>query len=339
VRLSLALLALSALLAEPSSSLAPLRATTPQLPAVVRLDHALDALIAPDAQVEKVAGNFVFTEGPMWREGRLWFSDEEGGRVLAVTPTGEVTTLVDYTRPPLAAPDGQKTGPNAMATAPDGSVVMAQQYGRRVVRLTEAGGQVTPQPYFDSYDGHRLNSPNDLVFARDGSFYFTDPPYGLKGMDRSSDKQLPFNAVFHAGRGKLTPVITDLTLPNGIALSPDEKTLYVANSGPIMRVMRYDVMPDGTVAHPTVLAAFKADEGSGVPDGMKIDADGNIWTTAPGSIRILQPNGKPLGQIRVPEVAANLAWGDDGRTLYITARTSIYRIRTRVRGRLPDFAR
>lgn len=311
---------------------------------IVRFDHSVDKLIAPNAIIERVATGFVFTEGPMWHEGRLWFSDEEGGHTVAITPDGQVSILVDYTHPPYAPTNGHKLGPNAMATAPDGSVVLCEQYARAVERLVgdPRKGDLHPVPYFDSYQGHRLNSPNDLVFARDGSFYFTDPPYGLPLHDKDPNKQLPFNAVFHVtgtvAAPVLTPVIKDLTLPNGLALSPDGKILYVNNSGPDMRVLRYDVQPDGSVTNERVLARFTKADGPGVPDGMKLDSHGNIWTTAAGGIRIITPEGKILAQFKLPEIAANLAWGGpDGRTLYITARKSIYRVQTLVQGNLPLF--
>lgn len=275
----------------------------------------------------------------MWRGGRLWFSDEEGDRVHAVTPEGHDTVVVDFKTGPYALPDGKKTGPNAMATSKDGSVVMCEQYGRAVVRLVGTFGHVKPEPFFDNYDGKRLNSPNDLVFLPDGSFFFTDPPYGLRGRDHDPAKQLSFDGVFHYKDGKLTPIITDLTLPNGIALSPDNKTLYVNNSGPKMRVIAYPLQADGSVGAPHDVIDFTGKEGPGVPDGMKIDSRGNIWTSGPGGIRILTPQGKVLGQILLPEVAANLAWGGDGTTLYITARTHVYRLQTRVRGYLPVFRR
>ena len=306
---------------------------------VLRLAPSLDRLIAPGTRPEVVSGGYVFTEGPMWRGGRLWFSDEEGGKVHAVTPDAQDTVLVDFTQAPYARPQDQKTGPNAMATSKDGSVVMCEQYGRAVVRLIGEPGGLTPEPFFDSYEGKRLNSPNDLVFLRDGSFFFTDPPYGLKGGDHDPAKQLSFDGVFHYKDGKLTPIIKDLTLPNGIALSPDSATLYVNNSGPSERVIAYSLHPDGSVGTPHNVIEFTGKEGPGVPDGIKIDSQGNIWTTAPGGIRIITPQGKVLGQILLPEVAANLAWGDDGSTLYITARTHIYRLHTLVQGYLPAFHR
>lgn len=306
---------------------------------VLRLSPDLDQLIAPGTKPERVSGGYVFTEGPMWRLGRLWFSDEEGGRIHALSPGGGDTVLVDFTHGPYARPNGEKTGPNAMAASKDGTVVLCEQYGRAVVRLVGSPDKLRVEPFFDSYHGKRLNSPNDLVFLPDGSFFFTDPPYGLPGRDHDPAKQLPFNGVFHYKNGKLTPIIENLTLPNGIALSPDHRTLYVNNSGPAERVIAYPLHPDGSVGAPHDLADFTGKEGPGVPDGMKVDSRGNVWTTGPGGIRIITPQGKVLGQIVLPEVAANLAWGGDGTTLYITARTHVYRLQTRVRGNLPVFGR
>jgi gluconolactonase len=306
---------------------------------VVRIDPTLDTLIAPGTQIQLIASGFNFTEGPMWREGRLWFSDEEGGKTLAVTPTGQLTVLIDYTKPPFAPANGAKLGPNAMATAPDGSVVMCEQYARAVERLVGTAATLHPVPYFTSFEGKRLNSPNDLVFAADGSFYFTDPPYGLKGRDTDPAKQLPYDPVFHYVNGKLTPIITDLTLPNGIALSPDGHTLYVNNSGPAERVIAYPLHPDGSVGPAHDVIDFPGHEGRGIPDGLKVDTLGNLWTTGPGGIRIVTPQGKVLGQLQLPITAANLAWGEDGHTLFITATGNIYRLRTLVKGVLPHFTR
>ncbi len=333
---SLVVVAASVLLSYPF--LSPAQTARPSME-VLRLAPSLDRLIAPGAEPEVVSGGYVFTEGPMWRGGRLWFSDEEGGKVHAITPDGQDSVLVDFTQAPYARPDGGKTGPNAMATSKDGSVVMCEQYNRAVVRLIGEGGAIKPVPFFDNYDGKRLNSPNDLVFLPDGSFFFTDPPYGLKGRDHDPAKQLSFDGVFHSKNGKLTPIIEDLTLPNGIALSPDNRTLYVNNSGPAERVIAYPLQPDGSVGPPHNVVEFTGKEGPGVPDGMKIDSQGDIWTTGPGGIRIITPQGKILGQILLPEVAANLAWGGDGSTLYITARTHIYRLPTLVQGTLPAFRR
>lgn len=329
-----------------SSSIVPAGGSAAQNPpaeiTILRLDPALDALVAPGTEPALLSASYVFTEGPMWHEGRLWFSDEEGDKVHAITADGDDHVLIDYKQGPLAAAGGGKTGPNAMATGADGSVVLLQQYARAVVHIVgDTGGHaVHPVPFFDSYEGKRLNSPNDLVFLPDGSFFFTDPPYGLKGGDADPAKQLAFNAVFHYSNGKLTPVIRDLTLPNGIALSPDHQTLYVNNSGPAQRVIAYPLHADGSVGPARDVITFTGKEGEGVPDGLKVDAHGNLWTTGPGGIRVVTPEGKVLGQIKLPQIAANLAWGgEDGHTLFITARTHVYRLQTLVGGTLPVFRR
>ena len=340
-----------------AAALAPLfhLATPAQQPSgeqILRLDPALDRLIAPGSALETVSSGYQFTEGPMWRGNRLWFSDEEGGKIYAISrgqaspmhvPSALTQVLVDFTHPPYGRPDGQQTGPNAMATARDGSVVIAEQYARAIVHLQGTGTPTDPVhavPFFDSYRGKHLNSPNDLVFLPDGSFFFTDPPYGLKRGDRDPAKELPFNAVFYYKDGQLTPVITDLTLPNGIALSPDNHILYVNNSGPAQRVIAYPLHPDGTIGQAHDVITFTGHEGHGVPDGLKTDSEGNIWTTGPGGIRVITPQGKILGQFKLPETAANLAWGGpDGRTLYITATSHIYRLQTLIKGNLPAFQR
>ena len=227
-----------------------------------------------------------------------------------------------------------------MATDKDGSVLLMEQYGRAVVRLSGEPGSMHVTPFFHTFEGKHLNSPNDIVFASDGSFFFTDPSYGLKKGDADPAKELPFNGVYHYRNGKLTPVIRDLTMPNGLALSPDEHTLYVNNTGPAQRVVAYAIQPDGTVDAGRDVIAFTGKEGDGAPDGLKLDAHGNLWCTGPGGIRVITPQGKVLGQIRLPEVAANLAWGgSDGRSVYITARTHVYRVQTVVGGMLPVFRR
>jgi gluconolactonase len=302
---------------------------------IVRLDPGLDALIAPGTVITRVATGFTFTEGPMWREGRLWFSDLGGDRMMAVTPDGQTQTLIEqaggYPRPwPIG-----NLGSNAMVPDKDGTVLMVRQGARTIVRV-DRGLQV--HPFLSTYEGKRLNSPNDLVFARDGALWFTDPPFGLPKMDKDPDKQLPFNAVFRYAGGKLTPAITDFTLPNGIGFSPDGRTLYVSNYGPQMYVKAFDVGPDGALGPGRMLIEYPHPAGRGGPDGLKIDMQGNIWTTGPGGIRIVTPQGKVLGQIRLPEVAANLAFGEGGRSVYITASTSVYHLPAIVLGETPLYA-
>ena len=299
---------------------------------IVRMDKGLDALIAPGTQIEKVAGGFKFTEGPMWRGGRLWISDVVGDKIYAVSPDGHTELLVDKAGSYPNPPAGAYLGPNAMVTDKDGTVLLAQQGGRKLVRITS---DLKLAPFLDRFEGKKFNSPNDLVFARDGSLWFTDPPYGLKDGDKDPLKELQHNSVYRYDGHKLVAVVNDLKLPNGIGFSPDGKTLYVSNSGPNMCVMQYRVLPDGTVSEGKLLIDYPKPEGRGVPDGLKVDAAGNVWSTGPGGIRIITPQGKVLGQIKLPETAANIAWGDDGKTAYITAQTSVYRVRTLVGGEMP----
>ncbi|MET0532630.1 MAG: SMP-30/gluconolactonase/LRE family protein [Steroidobacter sp.] len=304
---------------------------------VERLDPALDAIIAPGTTIERVATGFKFTEGPLWRQGRLWFSDLRDDKVLAVSPEGKVEVLLTHAGGLDPFPPDSYLGSNAMVTDKDGSVLLVQQGGRKIVRLD---AQLHPTVFLDRYQGKRLNSPNDLVFAPDGSLWFTDPPFGLPKMDQDPARELAFNGVYRYAGGKLEAVITDLTLPNGLALSPNGKTLYVANFGPQRFVKAYDVGANGAVTDARMLIEYGVDEKRpGGPDGLKVDSAGNIWTTGPGGIRIITPEGKVLGQLVLPEVAANLAFAEQGNVAYITATSSIYKLRVRTPGTAPLYQR
>jgi len=304
---------------------------------IERLSPALDAIIAPGTTIERVATGFKFTEGPLWREGRLWFSDLRDDKVLAVTPLGQVEVLIAHAGGLSPFPPDSYLGSNAMATDQDGSVLLIQQGGRKIVRLN---ARLRPTPFIERYQGKKLNSPNDLVFAPDGSLWFTDPPFGLKGMDQDPQKELTFNGVYRYADGKLEARIKDLTLPNGLAFSPDGKTLYVANYGPERFLNAYDVGAHGVVTNARVLIQYGPDEKRpGGPDGLKVDSAGNVWTTGPGGIRIVTPRGEVLGQLVLPEVAANLAFAEQGRIAYITASSSIYRLSLRTPGVMPLYPR
>jgi len=321
------------------SMAAPLAAapTTAPTISIERLDRGLDAVIAPGTKVERVATGFVFTEGPMWRQGKLWFSDVQKDQLSTVTPDGKVTVLLNNSGGYHNAPAGANIGSNAMVTDKDGSVLLTQMGARRIVRLDAHNGI---HPFLSDYHGKRLNSPNDLVFARDGALWFTDPPFGLfNGMDKDPAKELPFNGVFRYAKGKLQAVVTDMTQPNGIGFSPDGKTLYVSNYGPDMYVRAYSVAPNGKLSQPSTLIHYPADSGDGGPDGLKVDMAGNLWSSGPGGIRIITPKGKVLGQIKLPEIAANIAFAGDGHTVYITGSTSIYRLHSKVAGELPLYRR
>lgn len=299
---------------------------------IVRIDPAFDALVAPGTQIEKIAEGFTFTEGPLWRpQGVLWFSDVIGNVTREWSPDGRVKELL---RPGgydgNSLPAGGFIGPNGSTAGPDGTVMLCQHGNRRIVRI-DANMNVTT--VIDNFEGKKLNSPNDIVYRSDGSLYFTDPPYGLPQADDDPTKEIPFNGVYKFSNGKLELLVDNMTRPNGLAFSPDEKTLYVANSDENRRVwMRFDVQPDGTVRNGSVFADAGDSADAGLPDGMKIDSLGNVFATGPGGIWVFSPDAKHLGTIQPPEQPANVAWGDDGKTLYITAETGLYKIRTAVAG-------
>ena len=306
---------------------------------IVRYSPALDAVIASDAKLEKVATGFVWTEGPMWRKGALWFSDLSGNKMYSLTPDGKLKVLLNKAGGLESFPAGGYGGSNAMAASKDGSVLMMQHGMRRIVQLD---GKLNVKVFLDKYQGQPFNSPNDLVFAADGALYFTDPPYGFfdpaapnKDLDKDPRHAIKFNGVYLYKNGNLIAVITDLPRPNGLAFSLDGKTFYIANSQNPAVVYKYDVKPDGTLVNRQIFAHMSKEPGDGVPDGMKVDSLGNLWTSGPGGFFIYSPKGQLLGKILFPEVAANLAWGGaDGKTAYFTAATSIYKLTLKIPGQL-----
>lgn len=298
---------------------------------IVKLDPALDSVIAPGTRIKRIATGFKFLEGPMWHRNRLWFSDLVDNKMYAVSPGGKVEMLLDHAGGLDSFPAGSYMGSNGMAADKDGSVLLIEQGARRIVKLKADKSRT---PVLDKFEGKHLNSPNDLVFAHDGSLWFTDPTYGLAKQNNDPARELSFNGVYRYANGKLDAVIKDMTMPNGIGFSPDGKTLYVSNSGPEMYVEKFTLDSSGNVTGKSRLISYPG-SAPDVPDGLKIDSAGNIWTTGPGGIRIIRPDGKVLGQIKLPEVAANLAWGDDGKTAYITASKSVYRLRLLIPGELP----
>ncbi|HVV28236.1 MAG TPA: SMP-30/gluconolactonase/LRE family protein [Rhizomicrobium sp.] len=306
-----------------------------QAPGISRLDPALDAVIAPGTKIEKAATGFVFTEGPMWKDGKLWFSDVRGDKVRTLTPDGKVTVILNDSGGIKNAPVTANFGSNAMVTDKDGSILVTRMGIGTIERMDDRGNL---KPFLSKYEGKRLNSPNDLVFAKDGALWFTDPSFGLPKMDADPKKELKFNAVFRFAGGKLTPVITDLGQPNGIGFSPDGKTLYISNSMPDMTVWAYDVGPGGKLSGKRKLISYPG-SAPDVPDGLKVDSAGNIWTTGPGGVRIITPQGKVLGQIKIPEIVANIAFAEDGRTVYLTGSTSIYRLKAKIPGEIPLYYR
>lgn len=301
-----------------------------------RADPALDAIVPPAAVIEKVAGGFGFTEGPVWLpDGSLLFSDIPNNVIHRWTPDGKVTI---FRKPSgydgAGAPPGAFIGSNGLTLDRQGRLVICEHGNRRVTRL-EKDGKLTVLA--DRFEGKRLNSPNDAVFRSDGSLYFTDPPYGLVKQDEDPAKELPFSGIYRLAGGKLQLLSKELSRPNGLAFSPDEKYLYVANSDAQRKLwMRFEVRRDGTLGTARVFYDVTRETAPGLPDGLKVDRKGNVYATGPGGVWIFSPEGKHLGTIEPPEVPANCAWGDaDARTLYMTARTSLYRIRLSIPGIRP----
>ncbi len=299
-----------------------------------RVDPRLDALVPADASIEKLADGFVFIEGPIWvrDESRLLFSDVRGNAIYQWTEADGASAFID----PVFDGDTSglgSVGSNGLTLDAEGRLVICE-HGNRVISRLESDG--TRSTVVDAYHGSRLNSPNDLVYSSDGWLYYTDPSYGLEGLEDSPLREVDFNGVYRLSpAGELELISRDQTRPNGIALSPDESTLYVANSDPNKALwMAYDVGADG-VSNPRVFYDVTGEEAEGSADGMKVDNAGNVFATGPGGVWIFSPDGAHLGTIHPDEVPANVAWGDDGRTLYMTARTGLYRIRLSTAGAIP----
>jgi gluconolactonase len=305
---------------------------------IVRNDPALDKLVAPGTKIEKLHGDFRFIEGPIWvRAGAyLLFSDLQSNAIMKWSPDGGVSVF----RKDIfsgAYPDGVQIGSNGLTLDKQGRLVAAEHGNRRVSRI-EKDGTVTVLA--DHYEGKRLNSPNDLVCKSNGDIYFTDPP-GLyrtyPQVPGAPKRELDFAGVYRVSApGKVQLVTKEVPYPNGLAFSPDEKKLYIASSRPEKFWMVYNEEADGSLSNGKKFFDATNIPGEGVPDGMKVDRAGNIYATGPAGIMIFTPEAKLLGTIELPEIPANLNWGDaDGKTLYITARTSLYRIRTNAVGMRP----
>jgi gluconolactonase len=315
---------------------------------IQRIDPALDQLVPANAALEKVASGFdKWTEGPVWtRQGTLLFAEIPANNIIQWIPGQAASVFMHPSGYKGSEPfKGPEPGSNGMTLDADGRVTVAGHAGRTVWRLESVDPRAQITVLADSYQGKKLNSPNDLVYKSDGSLYFTDPPYGLPTQsDTDPLKELAFNGVYRilaAGkqkpgappdRNKLQVVIKDLGRPNGLAFSPDEKFLYIAESGKKLW-MRYRVQADGSVTDGAVFLDPSSDPAKGGPDGLRVDKNGNIYGSGPGGVWIISPEGKHIGTIKIPEVVSNVAWGDkDGKTLYITASTSLYRIKLNIPG-------
>jgi gluconolactonase len=303
---------------------------------VTLVDPDLERVLGPDPVLERVATGFEFTEGPVWDEGGLLFSSPNTNAIYRWVHPGAVTVFrakSGYTGVDIGR--YHQPGSNGLTFDPDGLLTICQHGNRRVIRVNPHGDITV---LADGYDGKRLNSPNDLVFRTDGTLYFTDPPFGLPAVYDDPKKELPFSGVFRAKDGAVEVVDNTLAGPNGIAFSPDERYLYVGNWDVDHKVVvRYPVAADGSTGSGEVLFDMTGAVGEDAIDGIKVDTEGTLYVCGPGGIWVLAPDGRHLGTLHLPEDPHNLAWGDaDARSLYVTAVTSIYRIRLSVPGIRPD---
>jgi gluconolactonase len=302
---------------------------------IERFDPAFDKLVAPDAKIEKLATGFKWSEGPVWFEGGVVFSDVPEN--AAYRWKEGMTAAEVFLKPSgLTSPSGGAPGQgsNGLARDAKGRLILCQHGDRRVARMLAPGKFET---IADRFEGMRFSSPNDLAIRKNGDIYFTDPPYGLDNLDASPLKEIPFHGVYRvATDGKVTLLTKDIVFPNGIAFSPDERILYVAVSdGKATRVVAHDVKDDGTLANARTFfdaKPLKKPEAPGNCDGIKVDKDGNIWTTGPGGVLVISREGRLLGRLNTGEPTANCNWGDDGSTLYITANMFLVRVKTLTKG-------
>ena len=303
---------------------------------IERLDPAFDKLIPVKAVIEKCAQGFNWSEGPTWFQNAIVFSDVPENIIYKWVPGDSLTASI-FLKPSgmlKPTPGFAEQGSNGLGTDAQGRLLICQHGERRVARLEKDGTQTS---LADRFEGKHFNSPNDLARTKSGDIYFTDPPYGLDKLNDSPLKELAFNGVFRiAADGKVTAVIKDLTFPNGIAISPDEKILYIAVSDPKhTNIMAYDIQPDGSVANGREFfnaEAVKKPDLKGGCDGMKVDKAGNIFATGPGGVLVISPAGKHLGTLLTGQQTGNCAWGDDGSTLYICADMYLCRVKTNTKG-------
>ena len=277
------------------------------------------SLFSHDAKLETVATGFGFTEGPVWDPaGSVYVSDEEINKIYRVYPDGHKEELIS-----LGDPDGNTYDRNQKLL--DCASVL-----RAIIRIEPDGKY---QVLADHFEGNKFNSPNDVVMGPDGAIYFTDPTLDLP---QGEKQEIPFQGVYRLdAKGEVRLLTKDLTQPNGLAFSPDGKKFYVDDSAQ-RNIRVYDFQPDGSLANGRIFASEAGPQKGGVPDGMKVDRNGNLFVTGPEGIWVWSPEGSHLGTIVMPEQPANLAWGDpDYGTLYITATKSVYKLRTNTKGLVP----
>ena len=310
--------------------------STDSIGSIERIDPAFDAIVKADAQIEILADGFEWSEGPLWIEDQkaLLFSDvpmnivykwtEEKGKETYLTPSGRTGSL----------PYGDEPGSNGLILSNDGKLVLCQHGDRRVAIMDAP--LTAPEPKFisivDNYQGKKFNSPNDAVFNSKGELFLTDPPYGLPKKAEDSTKELPFQGVYKVANGVVKIITDTITRPNGIDLFPGEKTLLVANSDPDKaKWYAFDLLENDSVANARIFydASEIAKTEKGLPDGLKIDKQGNVFASGPGGVWVFNSDGKLLGKIKISELTSNCALSPDEKTLYLTADRYVLRVKLR----------
>jgi len=302
---------------------------------IERLSPGLDKIILDSAKIEILADGFEWSEGPLWlgNEQKLIFTDVPSNLVYEYSDKKGLEIYLDPSGLTGEDPNTGNSGANGLVLNEDGSLVLCQHGDRRVAKMKAS--TTNPEPKFQTlaatYKGKRFNSPNDAAYDRRGNLYFTDPPYGLEGQDEDPAKEIPFNGVYKlAPNGTVSLLIKDLTRPNGIALSPDNTKLYVANSDPKKCLwMVYDLAEDGTVSNGKVFfdATSMYNGKNGLADGMKVNKQGTIFATGPGGVLVFSPEGVHLGTIKTGQATANCAFNSDETVLYMTAHNYLMRIK------------
>jgi gluconolactonase len=302
---------------------------------IIKKDDAIEKIVGANPKIFKLAEGFKFTEGPVWTSDGLLFSDPNANTIYKYSTDGKLSvfkTPSGYAGADIA--EYRQPGSNGLTLDSNGNLVINQHGNRRVVRLEKDGSETV---LADKFEGKRLNSPNDLVYRSDGTLFFTDPPFGLPKFADDKRKELDFSGIYSVYRGKLQLLTKEFSGPNGIALSPDEKFLYVGNWDEKKKtVYRYELRKDGTIENGKLFFDFTDFKGEDAIDGVKVDVQGNVYVSAPGGLQILSASGKHLGTIVTPQHVHNMAWGDaDGKTLYLTARNGLYRMRLNIAGVRP----
>ncbi len=303
---------------------------------IVKKDDALEKIVGANPKIWKLAEGFKFTEGPVWTNDGLLFSDPNSNTIYKYSKDGKLSvfrTPSGYSGADIS--EYKQPGSNGLTLDKNGNLVVNQHGNRRVIRLEKDG---TETILADKFEGKRLNSPNDLAFRSDGTLFFTDPPFGLPKVFDDNRKELAFSGVYSIYKGKLQLLTKEFTGPNGIAFSPDEKYLYVGNWDEKKKtVYRYEVSVDGTLKNSKLFFDFTGFKGEDAIDGIKVDSEGNLYVSAPGGLQVLSASGKHLGTIITPQHVHNMAWGDEDRkTLYLCARNGLYRMRLNVAGVRPN---